>query len=84
MRLLSRTGLKAAIAWSRQIAIHLYVTSHSDNFQIIYLPRARLLIGADHVSPREGWSMQAGELSGQLLKGIERLYLNMQTIIGIH
>ncbi len=78
------TGPKILTDGSRQIAIYPYATSHADDYQIIYLPRERLLIEADHVSPREGGSVRPGELPRQLLEGIEELQLNVETIVGIH
>ena len=78
------TGPKVLTDGSRQIAIYPYATSHADDYQIIYLPREKLLIEADHVSPREGGSIRPGELPRQLLEGIEELGLNVQTIVGIH
>ncbi len=69
---------------SRQIEIYPYATSHADDYQIIYLPGERILIEADHVSPREGGSIRPGELPRELLEGIEALNLNVQTIVGIH
>lgn len=78
------TGPKILTDGSRQIEIYPYSTSHADDYQIIYLPREKLLIEADHVSPRVGGSVRPGELPRQLLEGIEQLRLNVQTIVGIH
>ena len=78
------TGPRVLSDGSRQIALYPYATSHADDYQIVYLPRERLLIEADHVSPREGGSIRPGELPRQLLEGIEELQLNVQTIVGIH
>jgi glyoxylase-like metal-dependent hydrolase (beta-lactamase superfamily II) len=69
---------------TRQIEIYPYPTAHADDYQMIYLPQEKLLIEADHVSPREGGNIRPGELPRQMLEGIEQLHLSVEKIIGIH
>jgi glyoxylase-like metal-dependent hydrolase (beta-lactamase superfamily II) len=78
------TGPRVLTDGIRQIEIYPYPTAHADDYQIIYLPREKLLIEADHVSPREGGSIRPGELPRQMLEGIEQLHLNVEKIAGIH
>jgi glyoxylase-like metal-dependent hydrolase (beta-lactamase superfamily II) len=78
------TGRRLLTDGSRQIEIYPYPTAHADDYQIIYLPREKLLFEADHVSPREGGSIRPGELPRQMLEGIEQLNLNVERIVGIH
>jgi glyoxylase-like metal-dependent hydrolase (beta-lactamase superfamily II) len=78
------TGRRILTDGSRQIEIYPYPTAHADDYQTIYLPREKLLIEADHVSPREGGSIRPGELPHQILEGIEQLNLNVEIIAGIH
>lgn len=77
------TGRRVLTDGSRQIEIYPYPTAHADDYQIIYLPREKLLIEADHVSPRKG-QVRPGDLPRQLLQGIEQLKLDVETIAGIH
>ena len=78
------TGRRLLTDGNRQIEIYPYPTAHADDYQIIYLRREKLLIEADHVSPRAGGSIRPGELPRQILEGIEQFNLNVETIVGIH
>jgi glyoxylase-like metal-dependent hydrolase (beta-lactamase superfamily II) len=69
---------------NHQVEIYPLPTSHAEDFQLIYLPRERLLIEADHMTPSNGQIGQPLELARQLLDGIERLKLNVDRIVGIH
>jgi hypothetical protein len=51
--------------------------------QALRLPREKILIEADHVSPRKN-QIRPGPLPGELLQGIEQLKLDVATIVGIH
>ncbi len=78
------TGPRVLADESRQIEIYPHATSHADDYQIIYLPQEKLVIEADHISPRPGASLRPGELPRQFLEAIEELQLDVQTIVGIH
>lgn len=78
------TGRRVLTDGSRQIEIYPYPTAHADDYQIIYLPREKLLIEADHVSAREGGEIRPGDLPRQLLQGIEQLKLDVERIVAIH
>jgi len=78
------TGRRVLNDGSRQIEIYPYPTAHADDYQFIYLPREKLLIEADHVSPRQGGQIRPGDLPRQLLAGIEQLKLDVETIVAIH
>jgi len=79
----SHAGPRVLNDGSRQIEIIPLPTSHAEDFQIIYLPREKILIEADHVSPRKN-QIRPGPLPGELLQGIEQLKLDVATIVGIH
>jgi glyoxylase-like metal-dependent hydrolase (beta-lactamase superfamily II) len=79
----SHTGRRVLTDGSREIEIHSLPTSHAEDFQIIYLPREKILIEADHVSPRKN-QIRPGPLPGEVLQGIEQLKLDVATIVGIH
>ena len=68
---------------SRQIEIYALPTSHAEDFQIVYLPREKILIEADHASPRKN-QIRPGPYPNALLQGIEKLKLDVAIIAGIH
>jgi glyoxylase-like metal-dependent hydrolase (beta-lactamase superfamily II) len=68
---------------SRQVEIYLMPTSHAEDLQVVYLPREKILIEADHVSPRKN-KVAPGPRVDEFLQGIERLKLDVTTIAGIH
>ena len=39
---------------ARQVEVHPLPTSHAEDLVVVYLPKERLLIEADHISPRDG------------------------------
>jgi len=68
---------------SRQVEIYPLPTSHAEDNQVVYLPREKILVEADHVSPRKN-QIRPGPLPNELLKGIDQLKLDVTTIAGIH
>jgi glyoxylase-like metal-dependent hydrolase (beta-lactamase superfamily II) len=68
---------------SRQIELYLMPTSHAEDLQVVYLPREKILIEADHVSPRKN-KVAPGPRAVEFLQGIEKLKLDVTTIAGIH
>jgi glyoxylase-like metal-dependent hydrolase (beta-lactamase superfamily II) len=68
---------------NRQIEIWPLPVSHAEDFQVIYLPREKILIEADHVSPRKGQVRSAPAVK-ELVEGIDRLKLDVTTVAGIH
>lgn len=79
----SHTGRRVLSDGSRQIEIIPLPTAHADDFQIVYLPREKILIEADHVSPRKN-QIRPAPLAKEMLQGIEQLNLDVGTIAGIH
>jgi len=68
---------------NRQIEIWPLPTSHAEDMQVIYLPREKILIEADHVSPRKGQVRSAPAVK-ELVEGIDKLNLDVTTVAGIH
>ena len=68
---------------NRQIEIWPLPVSHAEDFQVVYLPREKILIEADHVSPRKGQVRSAPAVK-ELVDGIDKLNLDVTTIAGIH
>ena len=68
---------------SREIDIYPLPTSHAEDLQVIYLPREKILIEADHVSPRKG-QVRPAPLVKEFVQGIDKLGLDVTTVAGIH
>jgi glyoxylase-like metal-dependent hydrolase (beta-lactamase superfamily II) len=79
----SYTGHRVLTDGSRQVELYPWPTSHAEDFQIVYLPREKIVIEADHLSPRKN-KFRPGPLPMELLKGIDQLKLDVATIAGIH
>jgi len=79
----SYTGHRVLTDGSRQIELYPLPTSHADDNQVVYLPREKILIEADHVSPRKN-KIRPDPRVNEFLKGIEQLKLDVTTIAGIH
>ena len=79
----SQTGGRVLTDGNRQIEIIPLPTSHAEDFQLVYLPSEKILIEADHASPRKN-QIRPAPLAKELLQGIEQLKLDVETIAGIH
>jgi glyoxylase-like metal-dependent hydrolase (beta-lactamase superfamily II) len=67
----------------RQVEVHPLPTSHADDLVVIYLPKERLLIEADHISPRDG-QVRPGPRVKEFVQELDKLKLDVATIVGIH
>lgn len=76
-------GHRALTDGNRQIEIWPLPTSHAEDMQVIYLPREKILIEADHVSPRKGQVRSAPAVK-ELVEGIDKLNIEVTTVAGIH
>jgi glyoxylase-like metal-dependent hydrolase (beta-lactamase superfamily II) len=76
-------GYRALTDGSRQIQIYPMPTSHAEDFQVIYLPREKIVIEADHVSPRKGQVRSAPAVK-EFVEGIDKLQLDVTIVAGIH
>ena len=68
---------------SRRIEIYPMPTSHANDLVVIYLPAERLLIEADHISPRNGQVRSAPAVK-EFVAALDKLNLDVATIVGIH
>src|SRR5919108_1690953 len=68
---------------ARQVEIHPLPTSHANDLVVVYLPKERLLIEADHISPRDG-QVRPGPRVKEFVQEFDKLRLNVATIVGIH
>ena len=67
----------------RQVAVYPLPTSHAEDLVVVYLPKERLLIEADHISPRNG-QVRPGPRVKEFVQALDKLNLDVATIVGIH
>ncbi|HEX6435891.1 MAG TPA: MBL fold metallo-hydrolase [Candidatus Binatia bacterium] len=67
----------------RQIAVYPLPTSHAEDLVVVYLPKEKLLIEADHISPRNG-DVRPGPRVKEFVQQFDKLNLDVATIVGIH
>lgn len=68
---------------SRRVEVHPMPTSHAEDLVVVYLPGEKLLIEADHISPRGG-QVRAAPIVTEFVAGIDKLGIDVGTIVGIH
>jgi glyoxylase-like metal-dependent hydrolase (beta-lactamase superfamily II) len=69
---------------TRTIEIHhIAGVLHADDLLMVYLPKEKLLIEADHISPRDG-QVRPGPRVDEFVPALDKLNLNVATIVGIH
>jgi glyoxylase-like metal-dependent hydrolase (beta-lactamase superfamily II) len=68
---------------ARQIEVHPLPTSHADDLVVVYLPKEKLIIEADHISPRSG-QVRPGPRVKEFVQELDKLNLDVATIVGIH
>ena len=76
-------GYRALTDGTQRVEIHPLPVSHAEDLQVIYLPHAKILIEADHVSPRKEQVRPAPRLR-EFVQAVDKLNLDIQTIAGIH
>jgi glyoxylase-like metal-dependent hydrolase (beta-lactamase superfamily II) len=68
---------------TRQVEVHPFRTSHAEDLVVIYLPKEKLLIEADHISPRNGQVRPSPRVT-EFVQELDKLNLDVATIVGIH
>jgi glyoxylase-like metal-dependent hydrolase (beta-lactamase superfamily II) len=68
---------------AHQIEVHPLPTSHAEDLVVVYLPKEKLLIEADHISPRDGQVRPSPRVK-EFVQALDRLNLDVATIVGIH
>ncbi len=58
-------------------------TSHAEDIVVVYLPADKMVIEADHISPRSG-QVRPAPLVKEFVAGLDKLGLDVATIVGIH
>ena len=67
----------------RQIEVYPLPTSHAEDLVVVFLPKEKLLIEADHISPRNG-EVRPGPRVNEFVQQFDKLNLDVATIVGIH
>lgn len=68
---------------TRRVEVYPLPTGHAEDLVVIYLPAEKLLIEADHISPRNGQVRLAPAVK-EFMAGLDQLNLDVATIVGIH
>jgi glyoxylase-like metal-dependent hydrolase (beta-lactamase superfamily II) len=68
---------------ARQVEVHPLPTSHAEDLVVVYLPKEKLLIEADHISPRNGQVRPSPRVK-EFVQEFDKLNLDVVTIVGIH
>jgi glyoxylase-like metal-dependent hydrolase (beta-lactamase superfamily II) len=68
---------------SRRVEVHPMPTSHADDIVVVYLPAEKIVIEADHISPRNG-QVRSAPLVKEFVTGLDRLNIDVTTVVGIH
>ena len=76
-------GYRTLTDGDQRVEIYPLPTSHAGDFQVIYLPREKILIEADHVSPRGG-QVRPAPILREFVQAVDKLNLDIQTVAGIH
>jgi glyoxylase-like metal-dependent hydrolase (beta-lactamase superfamily II) len=68
---------------SRRVEVHPMPTSHAEDIVVVYLPADKMVIEADHISPRGG-QVRPAPLVKEFVAGLDKLGIDVATIVGIH
>ncbi len=67
----------------RRIEVYPLPTSHAEDSLVVYLPAEKIVIEADHISPRNG-QVRGAPLVREFVAALDKLNLDVSTIVGIH
>lgn len=67
----------------RRVEVYPLPTSHAEDLVAVYLPKEKLLIEADHISPRNG-EVRPGPRVKEFVQELDKLKLDVAAIVGIH
>ena len=68
---------------TRRVEVYPLPTSHAEDLVVVYLPAEKIVIEADHISPRNGQVRPAPAVK-EFMAGLDRLNLDVATVVGIH
>ena len=61
---------------SRRVEVHPMPTSHAEDFVVVYLPADKMVIEADHISPRDG-QVRPAPLVKEFVAGLDKLGIDV-------
>lgn len=67
----------------QRVEVHPMPTAHAEDLVVIYLPAEKILIEADHISPRNG-QVRPAPIVKEFIAALDKLNLDVSTIVGIH
>jgi len=67
----------------RRVEVYPLPTSHAEDLVVVYLPADKIVIEADHISPRKGQVRSAPAVK-EFIVALDKLNLDVSTIVGIH
>ena len=67
----------------RRVEVYPLPLSHAEDLVVVYLPAEKILIEADHISPRNGQVRPAPAVK-EFVPALDKLNLDVATIVGIH
>lgn len=67
----------------RQVEVYPLPTAHAEDLVVVYLPAEKILIEADHISPRNG-QVRSAPLVKEFVGALDKLSLDVSMIVGIH
>jgi glyoxylase-like metal-dependent hydrolase (beta-lactamase superfamily II) len=67
----------------RRVEVYPLPTSHAEDLVVVYLPAEKILIEADHISPRNG-QVRGVPAVKEFIAALDKLNLDVSTIVGIH
>jgi glyoxylase-like metal-dependent hydrolase (beta-lactamase superfamily II) len=76
-------GPKIISDGTHSVEVHPLPLPHAEDLVVVYLPKEKLLIEADHISPRDG-QVRPGPRVDEFVPALDKLNLNVATIVGIH
>jgi glyoxylase-like metal-dependent hydrolase (beta-lactamase superfamily II) len=68
---------------TRRVEVYPLPTSHAEDLVVVYLPAEKVVIEADHISPRNGQVRPAPAVK-EFVNAVDKLNLDIATIVGIH
>jgi glyoxylase-like metal-dependent hydrolase (beta-lactamase superfamily II) len=68
---------------SRRVEVYPLPTSHAQDLVLVYLPAEKILIEADHISPRNGQVRSAPTVK-EFVPAVNKLNIEVATVVGIH
>jgi glyoxylase-like metal-dependent hydrolase (beta-lactamase superfamily II) len=76
-------GTKIISDGTHSVEVHPLPLPHAEDLVVVYLPKEKLLIEADHISPRDG-QVRPGPRVDEFMPALDKLHLGIATIVGIH